>query len=114
MTAINHRAAAAEVTNAGILTPPPAMILSPHIRNAVAALLATTYGYTGELRVTSEDIEWATTHGGTLHIVEHDDGSVTFTKQHRDECPFVATAGVRDCDDECYFLHPADMDRPLG
>jgi hypothetical protein len=94
---------------AEILAPATTTVLSVHVRNAVAALLATTYGYTGELHVTPEDIEWATTHGGTLHVIEHDDGSVTFTKEHRDECPFITAAGTRDCDDECYYLHPADM-----
>jgi hypothetical protein len=99
---------------AEILVPPPTTtVISPHVRNAVAALLTTTPGYIGEFRVTPEDIEWATTHGATLHIIEHDDGSVTFTKEHRDGCPFITTAGTRDCDDGCHFVHPADTDRRL-
>lgn len=105
---ILHRAAE-------VLAPPPTPpTVSAHVLDAVSALLATTYGYDGELRITPEDITWASIHGGTLHVIEHADGSVTFTKQHRDQCPFVTSAGILDCDDECYFEHPADMERRLG
>jgi hypothetical protein len=91
--------------------PPPARILSTLVFEAVSALLATTHGYNGECRIDQEDIAWANTHGGALHIIEHDDGTVTFTKEHRDQCPFVISSGTQDCDEDCYFIHPADMDK---
>jgi hypothetical protein len=98
---------------AEILAPPP-NTPSPHVLNTVSALLATTYGYDGERRITPDEVEWANTHGGGFHVIEHGDGSVTFTKAHRDECPFLTSAGTQDCDDECYFAYPADVERRLG
>src|SRR5207248_8507792 len=82
--------------------PPPTVTLSPHLYRAVSALLATSSGYNAECRIDPNDITWATDNGGTLHIFENPDGSVTFTKAHRDGCPFVASKGGQDCDDECY------------
>ncbi len=96
-----HRAA--EILTA----PPPTVTLSPHLYRAVSALLATSSGYNAECRIDPNDITWATDNGGTLHIFENPDGSVTFTKAHRDECPFVASKGGQDCDDECYFDLPS-------
>ncbi|WP_410675353.1 hypothetical protein [Amycolatopsis sp. cmx-4-68] len=86
-----------------LAAPPPMPTLSPHLFRAVSALLATSSGFNAECRIDPDDIAWATNHGGALHIFEHPDGSVTFTKAHRDECPFVASKGAQDCDDECYF-----------
>lgn len=80
--------------------------MSPHVLNAVSALLATTHGYDAEHRLDGDEIIWATTHGGALHIIEHPDGSVTLTKAHRDECPFIVSKGSQDCDDECSFDPP--------
>lgn len=100
---------------AAILAPAPApAMLSSHVLDAVSALLATTYGYDGERRLTPDDMSWANTHGGRLHVIEHADGSVTFSKEHRDECPFITTSGTQDCDDECYFEYPTDAQRRLG
>jgi hypothetical protein len=92
---------------ANILAPPPtALPLSPRVLDAVSALLATAYGYNAERHIDPDDIGWATTHGGALHIIEHPDGSVTFTKAHRDDCPFIVSKGGQDCDDECSFDLP--------
>ena len=100
---------------ATILAPAPTpAALSDHVLDAVSALLATTYRYDGEHRITSDDMAWATTHGGRLHIIEHADGSVTFTKAHRDECPFVTSSGTQDCDDECDVEDPTDARRRRG
>jgi hypothetical protein len=100
---------------ATVLTPVPTPpTLSPHVLDAVSALLATTYRYDGEQRITPDDMTWASTHGGTLHIVEHTDGSVTFTKAYRDECPFITSSGSQDCDDECDVDDPADARRREG
>ncbi|GLY68735.1 hypothetical protein [Amycolatopsis taiwanensis] len=97
-----------------ILAPAPITpTLSPHVLDAVGALLATTHGYNGERRITPDDIAWASNHGGTLRVIEHNDGSVTFTKAHRDECPLITSSGTQDCDDECAFKHPAEARRWL-
>lgn len=99
---------------ADILTKPPGPLtpsvsgLSPRVRDAVSALLAGAYGYDGERHIDPDDVAWAQTHGGALHILEHPDGSVTFTKQHRDACPFITSTGTQECDDECDFVHPAN------
>ena len=90
-----------------LAAPPPTVTLSPHLYRAVSALLATSSGYNAECRIDPNDMTWATDNGGTLHIFEHPDGSVTFTKAHRDGCPFVASKGGQDCDDECYFDFPS-------
>ncbi|WP_237774725.1 hypothetical protein [Actinosynnema sp. ALI-1.44] len=90
-----------------LAAPPPTVTLSPHLYRAVSALLATSSGYKAECRIDPNDITWATDNGGTLHIFEHPDGGVTFTKAHRDECPFLADKGGQDCDDECYFDLPS-------
>lgn len=103
-----HRAAAI------LASPPPMVTLSPHVHGAISALLATTYGFDGERCIDPDDIAWAYAHGGSLHIIEHPDGGVTFTKSHRDECPFITSSGTQDCDDECYFEHPADGQRRLA
>jgi hypothetical protein len=71
--------------------------LSAHILDAVSALLATTYGYDGERRVDPDEIEWARTRAGRLHMIEHHNGSVTFSKRHRDDCVFITSAGEHDC-----------------
>lgn len=97
-----HRAAAI------LASPPTTQTLSPHVHGAISALLATSYGFNAERRIYPDDIDWAYTHGGALHIMEHTDGSVTFTKSHRDDCPFITNAGTQDCDEGCYFPHPAD------
>jgi hypothetical protein len=97
-----------------ILAPAPTTpTLSPRLLDAVSALLATTYGCDGERRLAPDDMIWARNHGGTLHVIEHHDGSVTLTKAHRDECPFLASSGTQDCDDECHFQHPAEAQRQL-
>jgi hypothetical protein len=103
-----HRAAAI------LASPPTTVTLSPHVHGAVSALLATSYGFDAEHRIDPDDIAWAYAHGGALHIIEHPDGSVTFTKAHRDGCPFITGSGTQDCDDECCFEHPADAQRRLG
>lgn len=82
---------------------PMARIVSPHLYDAISALLASGYGYDGERRIDPNDIAWACGHGGTLRIVEHPDGAVTFTKAHRDDCPFLTSSGAQDCDDTCVF-----------
>lgn len=87
---------------ATILAPPTTTAaVSPRVLDAVAALLATVHTDHGERCVDPDEITWATTHGGNLHIIEHPDGSVTFTKAHRESCPFITSAGTRDCDHEC-------------
>jgi hypothetical protein len=92
---------------ADIIAPPPtALNLSPRVLDAVSALLATAYGYDAQHHIDPDDIAWAANHGGALHIIEHPDGSVTFTKAHRDECPFIVSKGSQDCDDECSFDFP--------
>lgn len=83
---------------------PTTQTVSPHVHGAISALLATTYSFDGERCIDPDDIAWAYQHGGALHILEHPDGSVTFTKSHRDDCPFVVSAGAQDCDDKCVFL----------
>lgn len=93
---------------------PTRTALSPYVRDAVSALLATTYRYDGERRITTDDMTWANTRGGRLHVIEHADGSVTFTKAHRDECPFITSSGTHECDDECDVEDPADTRRLLG
>jgi hypothetical protein len=85
---------------------PTTLTLSPHLHGAISALLATTYGYNAERRIDPDEIAWAYAHGGALHIIECPDGSVTFTKAHRDECPFLVSKGGQDCDDECIFDLP--------
>ncbi|HEX8870509.1 MAG TPA: hypothetical protein VF821_32890 [Lentzea sp.] len=94
---------------AEILAAPTAMpTLSLHLYRAISALVATSGGYNNEVRIDPDDIDWAHVHGGRLHVIEHPDGSVTFTKAHRNDCPFLTSVGARDCDDECDFPHPAD------
>ncbi len=97
---------------ATVLAPTPT--LSAHVLDAVSALLATAYRYDGEQRITPDDMSWASTHGGRLHIIEHADGSVTFTKAHREECAFITSSGTQDCDDECDVCYFADAQRRLG
>ncbi|MEU4252463.1 hypothetical protein AB0F15_34175 [Amycolatopsis sp. NPDC026612] len=97
---------------AGMLAVQPATrTISPHVNGAISALLATSYGFDGEKRVEPDDIVWAYDHGGALYVLEHPDGSVTFTKAHREGCPFVISAGAQDCDDDCCFPHPAEVGR---
>jgi hypothetical protein len=79
------------------------------MHSAVSALLATTYGFDAERRIDPNSIAWAHTHGGALHLIEHPDGCVTFTKAHRDICPFITSSGTEDCDDECAFECPVDV-----
>jgi hypothetical protein len=103
---------------ATILTPtptPPPRTLSPQVLHAVSALLATTYGYDGERRINPDEIEWATTRAGALHIIEHDEGSVTFTKRHRHDCVFITSTGAQDCpDDGCLSENPDATGRRPG
>ena len=94
-----------------LASPPTTRTISPHLHGAISALLATSYGYDAERRIDPDEITWAYTHGGALHIIEHPDGSVTFTKHHRDDCPFITSAGVQECDEDCFFEHPADAKR---
>ncbi|ANZ35977.1 hypothetical protein BBK82_07705 [Lentzea guizhouensis] len=94
-----------------LAAPPTTHTLSPHLHGAISALLATSYGYDAEHRIEPDDITWAYTHGGALHIIEHPDGSVTFTKHHREDCLFNTSRGAQECDDDCYFTHPADAER---
>jgi hypothetical protein len=88
--------------------------VSPHVYDAISALLATVYCYDGERRIDPNDITWARSHGGTLHIVEHPDGAVTFTKAHRDDCPFITSAGAQDCDDTCFFPATTETAQEAG
>ncbi|WIV60895.1 hypothetical protein [Amycolatopsis nalaikhensis] len=97
-----------------LATPPSTHTISPHLHGAISALLATSYGYDAEHRIDPDDITWAYTHGGALHIIEHPDGSVTFTKHHREDCPFITSRGAQECDEDCYFPHPADAERAPG
>ncbi|WP_424187644.1 hypothetical protein ACOBQX_07560 [Actinokineospora sp. G85] len=94
-----------------LASPPTTRILSPHLHGAISALLATCYGCDAETRVHADQINWAYTWGGALHIIEHPDGSVTFTKSHRDDCPFITSRGTRDCDENCDFPRPTFLDR---
>ncbi|PWK84493.1 hypothetical protein C8D88_108108 [Lentzea atacamensis] len=94
-----------------LAAPPTTHTLSPHLHGAISALLATSYGYDAEHCIEPDDITWAYTHGGALHIIEHPDGSVTFTKHHREDCPFITSRGTQECDEDCYFTHPADVER---
>jgi hypothetical protein len=93
---------------------PMARIVSPHLYDAISALLTAGYGYDGERRTDPNDIAWARSHGGTLRIVEHPDGAVTFTKAHREDCPFITSTGKKDCDGNCVFPSPADSKQRLG
>ncbi|EWC64550.1 hypothetical protein UO65_0157 [Actinokineospora spheciospongiae] len=96
-----------------LASPPTTTTISPHLHGAIAALLATSHGYNAEYHIDPDDITWAHTHGGALHIIEHPDGSVVFTKAHRPNCPFITSAGSSDCDEDCYFPHPADHHHDL-
>jgi hypothetical protein len=87
---------------------PTTRTLSPHLHGAISALLATSYGFNAEHDVKPGDITWAYTYGGALHIIEHPDGTVTFTKAHREDCSFITSRAARECDEDCYFPHPAD------
>lgn len=91
-----------------LATQPTMPTLSVHLYRAISALLATSGGFNNEVRIDPDDIAWAYRYGGTLHVIEHPDGGVTFTKAHRNDCPFLTNAGARECDDECDFPHPAD------
>lgn len=93
------------VRSCELITSPPQMphTVPAHVFDAMGALLATGYSYGGECRVTGDTIEWARTHGGPFRIIEEPDGTVTFTKAHRAACPYVASSGAQECDDECYF-----------
>ncbi|WP_280382629.1 hypothetical protein [Nocardia wallacei] len=75
--------------------------VTARVLGGIEALLATTYSYHGEQTVDPGDIDWATRHGHRMHIIEHPDGSVTFTKAHRDTCPFITSHATRQCDDDC-------------
>jgi hypothetical protein len=97
-----------------LAAPPTTNTISPHLHGAISALLATSYGYDAEHRIDPDEITWAYTHGGALHIIEHPDGSVTFTKHHREDCPFITSRGAQECDEDCYFPHPADVEREPG
>jgi hypothetical protein len=88
-----------------ILAPPTTH--ATRVLEAVSTLLADSHGHDGECRITPDEIAWATTRGGALHIIEHTDGSVTFTKRHRDDCVFITSAGAQACpDDGCLFEDP--------
>jgi len=89
-----------------LASPPTTSTVSPHVHRAISALLVTCYGFDAECRIGPNEIAWARTHGGALHIIEHPDGTVTFTKAHRDECPFITSKGGCGCDDECSFDFP--------
>ncbi|NUT51425.1 MAG: hypothetical protein HOV94_29615 [Saccharothrix sp.] len=97
-----------------LAAPPTTHTISPHLHGAISALLATSYGFDAEHRIDPDEITWAYTHGGALHIIEHPDGSVTFTKHHREDCPFITSRGTEECDEDCYFPHPADVEREPG
>ncbi|WNV90201.1 hypothetical protein [Umezawaea sp. Da 62-37] len=97
-----------------LAAPPTTRTISPHVHGAISALLATSAGFNAEARIDPDDIDWAYTWGGALHIIEHPDGSVTFTKAHREDCPFITSRGAQDCDEDCYFPHPADVERTPG
>ncbi|SFR24895.1 hypothetical protein SAMN04488564_108132 [Lentzea waywayandensis] len=73
------------------------------MHGAVSALLDTIHGFDAEHRIDPDEIAWAYTHGGALHSIAYPDGSVTFTKAHRDECPFIASKGGRYCNEECAY-----------
>jgi hypothetical protein len=81
---------------AEILTPPTEP-LPPHVLDAVSALLATTRRYDGEHHITAEEITWAQDNGGPLHILTHQDGSVTLTKAHLATCRFLTSNGAQNC-----------------
>jgi hypothetical protein len=95
---------------ANLAAPPSPTVVSPHVHGAISALLASMCGFDSEHRVDPDDIVWASTHGGRLHIFELPDGSVTFTKAHREDCPLITSGGAVGCDDECYFEHPSRLD----
>lgn len=93
---------------------PITMTMSPNVYGAISALLATSRGFDAEVLIDPDDVAWAHEYGGALHILEHPDGSVSFTKAHRDDCPIITGSATQDYDDECYFEHPADRRRRLG
>ncbi|UOZ03414.1 hypothetical protein [Amycolatopsis sp. WQ 127309] len=95
-----------------VALPPTPLAMSPRVHGAISALLATTYRFDGERRIEPDEVTWACERGGALHIFEHGSGAVTFTKAHRDDCPFITSSGARDCDDECVFPDPASSSRP--
>jgi hypothetical protein len=84
-----------------LATQPITQTLSVHLCRAINALLATTCGPDGEVSLDPNKIVSASEKGGTLHVVEHWDGTVTFTKAHRSQCPFITSAGAQRCDGEC-------------
>jgi hypothetical protein len=96
-----------------LASPPATQTLSLHVHGAISALLATSHGFDADVRIDPDDIAWAYAHGGALHIIEHPDGAVTFTKAHRGDCPFITSTGTRTCDEGCGFPHPADRKRDL-
>ena len=69
--------------------------------DVVGALLAHTYGSTGEHLVTADDVRWAKGHGGPFRLLPRPDGSVLLTKAHRYDCPLLATGGTEMCDGSC-------------
>jgi hypothetical protein len=56
----------------------------------------------------------ACTHPPTIPDHDTEAPVVTFTKHHRDDCPFITSTGAQDCDEECFFEHPADAKRRRG
>lgn len=97
-----------------LAAPPTTRTISPHLRGTISALLATSYGFDVERRIDPDEVTWAYTYGGALHIIEHSDGSVTFTRAHREDCPFITSRGAQECDEDCYFPRPADVEREPG
>jgi hypothetical protein len=86
--------------------------VSDYVLDGVHALLAAaTNQFHGEQRFDVDDIARATTQGGALHIIEHDDGSVTFTTQHRDDCVFITSAGLHDCPDDGCLIKTSSVER---
>ncbi|PRY29214.1 hypothetical protein [Umezawaea tangerina] len=93
-----------------LAAPPTTRTILPHVHGAISALLATSAGFNAEARIDPDDIDRACTWGGALHIIEHPDDSLTFTKAHREDCPFITSRGAQDC----YFPHPANVERTPG
>ncbi|GAA1291727.1 hypothetical protein [Saccharothrix xinjiangensis] len=87
--------------------------IPPHAHDAISALPAATHGVDAEVRINPDDISRARGLGGTLHVIERQDGGVIFTKAHRDDCSFITSTGTRDCDGNCRFPHCLDHDQTL-
>jgi len=85
-----------------------------HVMDVVGALLAVTYGSTGEHVITPDDVRWAKANGGPFRAIDRQDGSVLLTKAHRYDCPLLASDSGIPCDGKCRTAQTADGDPSMN